>query len=507
MSSVSKVIMVQGTMSGAGKSLIVAGLCRILQRDGYRTAPFKSQNMALNSFITEEGLEMGRAQVMQAEAAKTKPLVCMNPILLKPTDHTGSQVIVNGRVLGNMSAREYFAYKKNLIPDIKAAFRKLTKLADIVVVEGAGSPAEINLRENDIVNMGLAEMLNAPVILVGDIDRGGVFAQLLGTLMLLTEEEKKRVKGLIINKFRGDKSLLDSGIAMLEEKGGIPVIGVIPYMDIRLEDEDSLSSRFEKTRKGLIDIAVIRYPRISNFTDFNVFEQIPEVSVRYVDRAGRLGSPDMIFLPGSKNTMEDLCWMRENGLESAVRKLAETIPVCGVCGGYQMLGEEISDPEETEAGGSMKGMGLLPVVTVLEREKVRRQVCGRVNRLEGIFSGLSGQEFEGYEIHMGRTCRKEVEEKGIERKPKEKEQVEEKQIVTGCKNVYGTYVHGIFDKAGVVCALIGILAEGKGAALEYDICRDYRDFKEQQYDKLADTLSKYLNMEEIYGILKEAGPE
>ena len=236
-----KVIMVQGTMSNAGKSLIAAGLCRIFQQDGYRTAPFKSQNMALNSFITTEGLEMGRAQVMQAEAAGIAPMVCMNPILLKPTNHTGSQVIVNGEVLGNMSAREYFAYKKQLIPDIKRAFRKLEEYADIIVIEGAGSPAEINLKENDIVNMGLAEMVDAPVLLVGDIDRGGVFAQLLGTLMLLEDSERERVKGLIINKFRGDKSILDPGVKMLYEKGNVPVVGVVPYMELALEDEDSLT--------------------------------------------------------------------------------------------------------------------------------------------------------------------------------------------------------------------------------------------------------------------------
>ncbi len=323
-----KVIMIQGTMSGAGKSLLTAGLCRIMKRDGYRVAPFKSQNMALNSFVTEEGLEMGRAQVMQAEAAGIAPLVCMNPVLLKPTDHTGSQVIVNGQVLGNMSAREYFAYKRNLIPDIKRAFRKLEEVVDIIVIEGAGSPAEVNLRENDIVNMGLAELVDAPVLLAGDIDRGGVFAQLLGTLMLLTEAARRRVKGLISNKFRGDKSLLDPGIKILEEKGGIPVAGVVPYMDIQLEDEDSLTERFSKKERGKIDIAVIRYPRISNFTDFNVFEQIPEVSVRYIASAAELGSPGMIFLPGSKNTMSDLDWMRESGLEAVVKKMAQKLRVC-----------------------------------------------------------------------------------------------------------------------------------------------------------------------------------
>lgn len=495
-----KVIMVQGTMSGAGKSLLTAGLCRIMKRDGYRADPFKSQNMALNSFITAEGLEMGRAQVMQAEAAGIAPLVCMNPVLLKPTDHTGSQVIVNGRVLGNMSARKYFAYKKNLIPDIKKAFHKLEELADIIVVEGAGSPAEINLRENDIVNMGLAELIDAPVLLVGDIDRGGVFAQLLGTLMLLTEEERKRIKGLIINKFRGDKSLLDSGIEILEQKGGIPVVGVLPYMEIELEDEDSLTGRFEKRQKGRIDLAVIRYPRISNFTDFNVFEQIADVSVRYVTTTSELGSPDLVFLPGSKNTMSDLKWMRGNGLEEAVKKLAEKVPVCGICGGYQMMGERILDPEGMEAGGAMKGMGLLSVITELQHEKVRRQVQGRVNRLEGVFSVLSGLEFDGYEIHMGQSLKVNPENREIE------------APFAGGKNenVYGTYVHGIFDKAAVASALVRALAERKGItvdgrdAMNSELCIDYKDFKEKQYDKLADTLSDYLNMENIYGILGDA---
>ncbi len=489
-----KVIMIQGTMSGAGKSLLVAGLCRIMKRDGYRVVPFKSQNMALNSFVTEEGLEMGRAQVMQAEAAGITPLVCMNPILLKPTDHTGSQVIVNGQVLGNMSAREYFSYKRGLIPDIKRAFRKLEEMADIIVIEGAGSPAEVNLRENDIVNMGLAEIVDAPVLLAGDIDRGGVFAQLLGTLLLLTEEEKKRVRGLIINKFRGDRSLLDSGIEILEEKGGIPVTGVVPYMDIQLEDEDSLTERFRKKEKRKIDIAVIRYPRISNFTDFNVFEQIPEVSVRYIASIAELGCPDMVFLPGSKNTMSDLDWMRGNGLEAAVIKMAENIPVCGICGGYQMMGEHISDPEGMENGGTMKGMGLLPVTTRLKHEKVRRQVYGTVNKMEGFFSMLSGLEFNGYEIHMGDSgySPNEFEISGAE-----------EAFVTGRnKNVCGTYIHGIFDRAAIATALVTALAENKGLSIES--CIDYKDFKEKQYDKLADILSEYLNMEEIYGILREA---
>lgn len=490
-----KVIMVQGTMSGAGKSLLVAGLCRIMKRDGYRVAPFKSQNMALNSYITAEGLEMGRAQVMQAEAAGIAPLSCMNPILLKPTNHTGSQVIVNGKVLGNMSAREYFSYKKNLIPDIKKAFRKLEEIADIIVVEGAGSPAEINLRENCIVNMGLAEMIDAPVLLVGDIDRGGVFAQLLGTLMLLTKEEKARVKGLIINKFRGDASLLDSGIEILEEKGGIPVAGVVPYMEeIDLEDEDSLTGRFDKKQRGRIDLAVIRYPRISNFTDFNVFEQMPDVSVRYVASTADLGRPDLVFLPGSKNTMDDLSWMRQNGMERAVKKLAETIPVFGICGGYQMMGMEISDPEGMEAGGTIKGMELLPVFTELQNQKVRRQIQGKINHTEGFFEVCSGLDFEGYEIHMGQS----IKEDSGNKEP-------QGPFVTGNqKNVCGTYVHGIFDKGAIAASLVKALAGQRGIAVEDGAYMDYKDYKEKQYEKLADILSEYLNMEEIYGILREA---
>ncbi len=489
-----KVIMVQGTMSGAGKSLLVAGLCRVLKRDGHRVAPFKSQNMALNSFITEEGLEMGRAQAMQAEAAGIAPSVLMNPVLLKPTDNIGSQVVVNGRVLGNMGAREYFAYKKNLVPDIKRAFRELEGMADIIVVEGAGSPAEINLRDCDIVNMGLAELLDAPVLLVGDIDRGGVFAQLLGTLMLLAEEERGRVKGLVINKFRGDQSLLDSGIAILEEKGGIPVAGVIPYMDIDLEDEDSLTGRFFNRKKGMVDLAVIRYPRISNFTDFNVFGQIPEVSVRYVTSPAELGRPDMVFLPGSKNTMGDLGWMRQNGLADAVKRLAGQIPVCGICGGYQMLGIEISDPGGMETGGTMEGMGLLPIRTELKQEKVRRQTHGKINPLEGIFSALSGLGYEGYEIHMGQSVK---EGPG--------NSVPETPFVSGSrKNVYGTYVHGIFDKGEAAFALVKALAGQKGMALEKSKMADYKAYKEGQYEKLADILSEYLDMEKIYGMLREA---
>ena len=337
--------MVQGTMSNAGKSLVVAGLCRIFKQDGYKVVPFKSQNMALNSFITEDGLEMGRAQVMQAEAAGVAPSVYMNPILLKPTNDIGSQVIVNGKAIGNMSARDYFKFKKELIPDIKNAFKKLKETADIIVIEGAGSPAEINLKSDDIVNMGLAKIVDAPVLLVGDIDLGGVFAQLLGTLMLLEDDERARVKGLIINKFRGDKTILDPGIEMLEERGNVRVAGVVPYLNLSIDDEDSLSNRLKQEEMGLIDLAVIRLPKLSNFTDFDVFEQISGVKVRYVNSVGKLGRPDILFIPGSKSTIADLKWMRQNGLEAQIKKLArDDVPVFGICGGFQMLGNSIKDP-------------------------------------------------------------------------------------------------------------------------------------------------------------------
>ena len=319
-----KVIMVQGTMSNAGKSLVAAGLCRVFRQDGYRVAPFKSQNMALNSYITKEGLEMGRAQVVQAEAAGIEPQVCMNPILLKPTNDIGSQVIVNGEVLGNMPAREYFKYKTKLIPDIMKAYRKLEEQADIIVVEGAGSPAEINLRDNDIVNMGLAEMLDAPVILVGDIDRGGVFAQLLGTIMLVSDDERARIKGLVINKFRGDKTILDPGVEMLTERAEIPVVGVLPYIRVSIDDEDSLSGRLTSSQKGIINIVVIRLPRLSNFTDFSAFEQVEGVKVIYTDKPQEIENADMVILPGSKNTIDDLRWLRESGLEAAIKKYSKT---------------------------------------------------------------------------------------------------------------------------------------------------------------------------------------
>ena len=496
-----KVIMVQGTMSNVGKSVIAAGLCRIFKQDGYRVAPFKSQNMALNSFITKEGLEMGRAQVMQAEAAGTEPSVSMNPILLKPTNDIGSQVIVNGEVLGTMSARDYFKMKKSLIPEIMKAYKKLDDNYDIIVIEGAGSPAEINLKEDDIVNMGMAKLVNAPVLLVGDIDRGGVFAQLYGTVALLEEEERNRIKGLIINKFRGDKTILDPGVEMLEEMTGIHVVGVTPYLHVSLEDEDSLSERLEdKHAIGLIDIAVIRLPRISNFTDFNVFEGVKGVSVRYVSAANQLGNPDLIILPGTKNTMGDLLWMRQNGLEASILKAhkAGTI-VFGVCGGYQMLGKSIADPDGVEEGGTIRGMGLLDADTVFEAEKARTRIEGRVLNPDGILKPLAGAKVTGYEIHMGRT---HVSSETMPFTEIVDTITGEHKIEGACgNNVYGSYIHGIFDNQEIAVKMVRAIAASKGITEEMDMEIDFAAFKETQYDLLADGLRKHLDMEEIYKIL------
>ncbi|MCI8560074.1 MAG: cobyric acid synthase [Dorea sp.] len=497
-----KTIMIQGTMSGAGKSFLCAGLCRIFRQDGYKTAPFKSQNMALNSFITRDGLEIGRAQAVQAEAARIEPAAEMNPILLKPTNDTGSQVIVNGEVFGNMSAREYFAYKKKLVPDIMKAFKKLDEKYDIIVIEGAGSPAEINLKSEDIVNMGLARLLDAPVLLAGDIDRGGVFAQLLGTVMLLEQEEKARIKGLIVNKFRGDKTILDPGITMLEERGGIPVVGVTPYLPVQIEEEDSLTERFLGGRTGKshaqIDIAVILMPRISNFTDFMLLENCSEVSLRYVRRVSDLKRPDMIILPGTKNTMGDLLWMRKSGIEAAILKAAEDGTVIfGICGGYQMLGEVLCDPLEVENGGTVRGMGLLPIETVFTREKTRTRVEGTFAAIEGTLGSLTGSSFEGYEIHMGET------------KSAYKGMAEITDTVSGRKscdglskgNIYGTYVHGIFDKDEVADKIIESLANRKGIQITKRKGMDFKEFREMQYDILASGLREHMDMKMIYEIM------
>jgi len=497
-----KNIMIQGTMSGAGKSLLAAGLCRIFRQDGYRVAPFKSQNMALNSFITEEGLEMGRAQVVQAMAAGIEPSVRMNPILLKPVSDVGSQVIVGGEVRGNMSARDYFAYKRRLLPDIKKAYDSLAEEYEIIVIEGAGSPAEINLKENDIVNMGMAELADAPVLLVGDIDRGGVFAQLVGTLALLEEQERMRIRGLVINKFRGDKTILDPGIRQLEQLVGIRVVGVTPYLDIDIEDEDSLSGRLAvREAAGLLDVAVISLPHISNFTDFLMLEHEPAIGLRYVRGPAQLGTPDLIILPGTKNTMGDLRWMRTLGLDAAIAKAhARGSILFGICGGYQMLGRRICDPQCTETGGELAGLNFLPVQTVFAKQKTRRRVSGRVASVSGALSALAGCAVEGYEIHMGETTACET---AVQPLTELTDETGGRKTADGAAagDVYGTYVHGFFDREGVTAALAASLAERRGIALADVHSQSLAQYREEQFELLAASLRQHLDLDYIYHVM------
>lgn len=481
-----KNIMIQGTMSNAGKSLLCAGLCRILRQDGYRVAPFKSQNMALNSFITKDGGEMGRAQVVQAEAAGIEPDVRMNPILLKPTTDVGSQVIIAGQVQGNMRAMEYYRRKREYIPAILEAYNSLASEYDIIVIEGAGSPAEINLKQEDIVNMGLAKLVDAPVLLVGDIDRGGVFAQLYGTVALLEEDEQKRIKGTVVNKFRGDRSILEPGIRILEELCGVPVAGVIPYTHVDIDDEDSLTERFARTtERKLLDIAVIRLPRISNFTDFAPFERYANVSLRYVERVADLHSPDMILIPGTKSTIADLKWLRQSGLEAAILKAASAgTLIFGICGGYQMLGRTVSDPEQVEAAGTteIQGLGLLDMDTVFLGEKVQTQVAGTFDGVTGLLSGLNGMDYTGYEIHMGRSQ-------------------EKKPPLQGRSNVYGSYIHGVFDAPGVSDGILKALCAKKGLDFSALGTFDLQEYKERQYNMLADAVRGGLDMELVYRVI------
>lgn len=485
-----KNIMLQGTMSNVGKSFLTAALCRILRQDGYSAAPFKSQNMALNSFITPDGAEIGRAQALQAEAAGLEPSALMNPILLKPTTDVGSQVIVNGKVRGNMRAAEYFRRKKELIPDIMAAYRALAAEHDIIVIEGAGSPVELNLKADDIVNMGLAKLVKSPVLLVGDIDRGGIFAQLIGTLQLLEDDERELVKGLVVNKFRGDISLFQDGIDILEERSGKTVAGVVSHITCDIEDEDSLSEKLDmKGSRGLIDIAVIRLPKISNFTDLDVFGQFEGVSVRYITRADELGSPDLIIIPGTKSTVADMEWLEKTGLADAVKRCNRAdIPVFGICGGYQIMGRTISDPHGSECGGSVRGLGLLGCDTVFSTDKRQAQVSGRFRDIQGFFSCLSGAEFCGYEVHMGVT-----ENAGAE--------------LTDCGgcfsgNAAGCYVHGIFDSADVSGRLVRALYGRRGLTFAGEAV-DRQKYRDSQLDLLAENVRKELNMKLIYRIIEE----
>lgn len=494
-----KIIMVQGTASNVGKSVLVAALCRIFKQDGYKVAPFKSQNMALNSFITKDGFEIGRAQAMQAEACQIEPDVRMNPILLKPTGQNISQVIMNGKPIGNKTAKEYFEQKPDLKNFIKDVFYSLAKNYDIIVIEGAGSPAEINLKQNDIVNMGLAEVVNAPVLLVGDIDRGGVFASLYGTIKLLEENEQERVCGLIINKFRGDISILNSGIEIIEQLTQKPVIGVVPYQFFDIDDEDSLSNRLNlNDNSKQINISIIKLPHISNFTDFDIFSRFENVGISYVTNTNQLNNTDFIIIPGTKNTISDLKWLRSSGIEKEIIKHHDKgTPIFGICGGFQMMGQEIIDDCFAEYGEDIKGMGIFKTKTVFSKDKTTRQSIGKIQNISGIFKDLSGFCTKGYEIHMGQTTL-------LENANHFQVINCENDILDGCfeKNSYGTYMHGIFDDVELSLCILNAIARKKGTTININF-KNLDEYKQNQYDKLADLVRKSLDIEKIYKIMEK----
>lgn len=504
-----KKIMLQGTASNVGKSIITTGLCRIFKQDNYKVIPFKSQNMALNSFITKEGLEMGRAQVSQAEACGIDPIADMNPILLKPSGNNKSQVIVRGKVVGDMSSKEYHEYKLELVKVLDDIFGEFEEEFDIVVMEGAGSCAEINLMERDISNMGMAQIADAPVILIGDIDRGGVFASIAGTMLLLPEEHKKRVKGVIINKFRGRKELLDSGVKMLEDIIKVPVLGVIPYTDIKIEEEDSVTTRFKKkVDKGDIHIEVVRTPHMSNFTDFNIFETQEDVSLRYVDYGESLGNPDIVIIPGTKSTIDDLMFLRKNGLENQIKELHKKGKlIIGICGGYQMLGEVLKDPYHVENDlEEVEGIGLLDVDTTFELEKTTTQVKAILgDNLHGYLANLNKKAVNGYEIHMGMTRRRENSDNFVTVTEKLGEVVSyEVGSVNNQCNVLGTYLHGIFDDIDFTRTILNNIRKMKNLEPIESKVESFDEFKNKEYDKLADFLREHLDMEKIYEIMKNS---
>lgn len=494
-----RAIQICGTGSGVGKSVIVTGLCRIFLQDGFRVAPFKAQNMALNSFVTREQGEIGRAQATQAQACKIEPSVDMNPVLIKPTSDVGSQIIVRGRPIGNMDALKYTDYKHNLKRVVERAFKKLIDEYDIVVIEGAGSPAEINLKSNDIVNMRMARYANAPVILVGDIDRGGVFAWIIGTLDLLTKRERNMVKGIIINKFRGDKALLKGGIDFLKKRTGISVLGVIPYFrDIKIPEEDStfLDNLRDKKRyrKDLILIDVIHLPHISNFTDFDALEKEPDVYLRYVREAGEVDDPDIVIIPGTKNTISDLKYLRESGLAERILSIVNSdrkTLLIGICGGYQMLGTFIYDRHSLESSyKNIKGLGILSMETYLEKDKILTQVKAR--------DTSSGVEISGYEIHHGRSYYSKRYTPAFEVIERDKKKVRYFDGIRRNDNrVLGTYIHGIFDTDSFRRALLNRVRLAKGwGPIQGEVF-----IPEREFDKLAEILRENINIGSLYKIL------
>lgn len=521
-------IMFQGTASNVGKSIISAGICRVLWQDGYRVVPFKSQNMSLNSYIDKYGGEMGRAQVFQAEACHIEPRAYMNPILLKPSGNHMSQLLMNGRLVKNIFSSDYQAMKPDLVPWLEGVYNMIQKKYDIVVLEGAGSPVEININKLDISNMAMAKIADSPVVLVADIDRGGVFASVVGTLSLMSDEERARVKGVIINKFRGKKEYFEEGVRILEDIIKIPVLGVVPYQKLGIEEEDGVSYKIyhgsrQVYRPDTINVAVLKLDHMSNYTDFNIFEHIEGVNLSYVSLDQNLACydwkegwkfPDMLLIPGSKNTLGDMETLNQSPIKNQVMAYAEEGGLLiGICGGYQILGQSIKDDHALDGrGGSVKGLGLLDVYTVFGKEKKTSQVKWSFGDEEGYFSELGGSQIEGYETHLGTSIpldekNREVDkvdkiDKELEAKHEKKEDGGQNYIIRD-GHIMGTYCHGIFDSSEFLSGLLNNIAKKKGLDKKIDV-KNYKSIKEAEYDKLADLIRENVDMEKIYKIIFES---
>lgn len=504
-----KKIMFQGTSSNVGKSILCTALCRILYRKGFKTVPFKAQNMALNSYVTKWGDEIGRAQVAQAEAAGIDPIVQMNPVLLKPTGNQSSQVVLMGKPVGVYSAKEYHTkYSLTALDKIKESLDFLDNSFEMIVIEGAGSPAEVNLKANDIVNMRIAKMAQAPVLLIADIDRGGAIASIVGTLELLEPEERDLIKGIVINKFRGDIKLLEPALTFIEEKTGKKVVGVIPSIEkLDIDEEDSVAL---ETKKGSatkeIQIVVLQTPKISNFTDFDALNYEPDVAVRFVGPGEILGTPDLIILPGSKNTLADLKYLQDSGFAEDIQILAAAgTPVIGICGGNQMLGTTIYDPHHMEGNiEEIKGLSLVESTTTMKDQKTTHQVTFDVENLQFLNGTYSGKNLVGYEIHMGDTTPNadSVERCFTITSRSERSVHVVDGFINGNRRIMGTYIHGIFDNDEFRRFIINQLRLAKGLEAQ-PILFHYFEHKNNAYNRLADIVEEHLDMDYIMNLLKD----
>jgi adenosylcobyric acid synthase len=501
--SQARAIMILGTSSHVGKSLLTVALCRIFAQQGYSVAPFKSQNMSLNSAATVEGLEIGRAQALQAEAAGIAPSVHMNPILIKPSGESSSQVVVRGKIWGQLTAADYHQRRvEELMPVVRESYQALASSFQVIILEGAGSPAEINLKQHDIANMRMAEMADAACLLVGDIDRGGVFASLLGTVELLDPGERARIRGFCINKFRGDLSLLEPGVRMMEERLGKPCMGVVPYLPaLMLEEEDSVGlppvarsgwPQKDRARDRALRIAVVALPSFSNFTDFDSLRAEPSVDLLFCRSTETLEHADVVILPGSKQTMSDLEWMRKNGLDQAVRLHAKAGLVVGICGGMQMLGQELTDPGGIERRGRMQGLGLLPISTTMQAQKVTRLCSGSLN-VESLFGqAVRGDHVSGYEIHVGKTVYLEQAEPFATLSSGEQD-----GCISGDRHILGTYLHGLFEDDCFRHQFV-TAARSFHKLASSTVLTPWKAQREDSLDRLAREVGRSLDMRRIF---------